>query len=130
MQTHVWVWNRSELPMTLLVSPNLAELTGPWPHPQMLHRHPYTLLYPPLPLGSPRDAWGGLGRRALTRVVGDRRQALAVLLLDGGCNWATPEEKCLHGKRADDSEGYMWNMPLPQPTIPPWTRQGLSLSMS
>lgn len=46
------------------------------------------------------DLWGW-GWGTLTSVVGDRQQALAVLLLDGGCNQAMTEEKCLDGERAD-----------------------------
>lgn len=50
----------------------------------------------------PRGVAGvGWGWGTLTSVVGDRQQALAVLLLDGGCNGAMAEEKHLDGERAD-----------------------------
>lgn len=60
----------------------------------------------PPPLGSPGDSQGGLGTQTLTGVVGDGWQALAVLLLDGGCDWAIPEKKRLHGERAEHKQGY------------------------
>lgn len=85
------------------------------PRDTPLHRLPALL-----PLGSSGDGWGC---RTLTRVVGDRQQALAVLFLDGGCNWAIPEEKCLHGERANHRQGYMCNILLLQPPVPPWTWQ-------
>lgn len=61
----------------------------------------------------------------LTSEVGGRRQALAELLLDGGCDRAVPQEKCLHGDRADRG-GYMCSMLLPLPQMPPWVRSELA----
>lgn len=53
--------------------------------------------------GALSKARAGWGHRTLTCVVGGGRQALAVLLLDGGCHWAIPEEKCLCGEKSDGS---------------------------
>lgn len=53
--------------------------------------------------GALSKARAGWGHRTLTCVVGGGRQALAVLLLDGGCHWAVPEEKRLRGEKSDGS---------------------------